>query len=121
MKLTKSKLKQIIQEELKSVLDEVDELEEFQAPKTSCVQDCMKSHDPTAGIQEALAYGTCVAECVAADGTTINEADDDKKDERGDLEKVTGLPPAKTKKALDKIKNIGKKKSKKSAKPKKGK
>jgi len=43
MKLTKSKLKQIIQEELKAVLSESDQLDEL-VDQGSCVKKCVEKH-----------------------------------------------------------------------------
>ena len=79
MKLTKSKLKHIIQEELKAVLDE------FQEPRDSvgnCTKGCIAQHtDFLNPAQNAVALAQCVAACVKNDptqgGTVVNEADDD--------------------------------------------
>ena len=78
MKLTKSKLKQIIQEELKAVLDEVVE------PKDSvgnCTKRCIAKHSEFLDPENAKALANCIAACVKNDptqgGTIIHEADDD--------------------------------------------
>jgi len=118
MKLTRSKLIQLIKEELKAVLDETP------VPSQESIVDCVDAQC-AAQVAVAVLSGQSIEEvlqipCVrdakaCIDGQALRqyEGTDPAKDKKSALEKITGQSKEETKKSLEKIKDIGKKKSKK--------